>query len=117
MISALQSPLSAIQAYSTRIAANSNNIANSATPEFKRDRVTLSDVQPTGVKAEISKISVPGPIIYEKTSNGLEPIEQSNVDLGRELPEMMLNSHFFKANIKTLQTADELLGSVLDLKA
>lgn len=117
MVSALQSPLSAIQAYSTRIAANSNNIANSATPEYKRTRVTLSDVQPTGVKAATSKITEQGPIIYEQTTNGLERIEQSNVDLGREFPEMMLNTHFFKANIKTLQTADELLGSVLDLKA
>jgi len=117
MVSALQSPLSAIQAYSTRIAANANNIANSATPEYKKTRVTLSDVQPAGVKAAISKITEPGPIIYEQTTIGLEQIEQSNVDLGRELPEMMLNRHFFRANIKTLQTADELLGSVLDLKA
>ena len=116
MISPLNSALSAVQAYSTKIAANSDNIANSATPEYKRTRVTLSDAQPTGVQATTSKTTNPGPIVYDRTSAGLEPFEQSNVELGRELPDMMLNSHMIKANLKTLQAADELIGSVLDLK-
>ena len=47
----------------------------------------------------------------------MELIEQSNVDLGQELPEMSLNSRFYEANLKTLQTADEMLGSLLKIKA
>ena len=117
MISALQSATSALQAYGTKIAANSNNIANSATPEYRRTRVTLSDTQTTGVKAAVSKLETKGPEMYEQTTNGLELIEQSNVDLGREFPEMMLNAHYYKANLKTIQTTDELMNSVLDLKA
>lgn len=117
MISALQSASSALQAYSTEIEANSNNIANSATPGYKTTRVTLNEAQPNQVSTETSKINTPGPIVYERTSGGYEPLEQSNVDLGRELPEMMMNTHYYKANLKTLQAADELLGSVLDLKA
>ena len=107
MISALQSAISALQAYGTRIAANSNNIANSATPEYKRTRVTLSNTEPSGVKAVTSKLETKGPEIYEQTTNGLELIEQSNVDLGRELPEMMLNAHYYKANLKTLPCNNE----------
>lgn len=117
MISALQSAVSALQAFGTKIDANSNNIANSATPEYKRTRVTLSNVEPTGVRANASKLDTKGPEIYDQTTHGLELIEQSNVDLGRELPEMMLNAHFYKANLKTIETTDELLSSVLDLKA
>lgn len=117
MIPALQSALSAIQAYSTRLEANGNNVANSATPEFKGTRVTLSSTDPYGVKAVVSKTEHEGPKIYDQTANGLELIEQSNVDLGRELPEMMLNAHYFKANLITIQTTEDLLNSVLDLKA
>ena len=117
MISALQSAVSALQAFGTKIDANSNNIANSATPEYKRTRVTLSDVEPTGVRANVSKLETKGPEIYEQTTQGLELIEQSNVELSREIPEMMLNTHFYKANLKTIETTDELLSSVLDLKA
>lgn len=117
MISALQSAVSALQAFGTKIDANSNNIANSATPEYKRTRVSLSDVEPAGVRANISKLETQGPKIYEQTSEGLELIEQSNVDLGRELPEMMLNTHFYTANLKTIQATDDLLSTMLDLKA
>jgi flagellar hook protein FlgE len=117
MISALQSAVSALQAYGTKIDANSNNIANSATPEYKRTRVTLSNVEPTGVRANVSKLETKGTEVYEQTTDGLELTELSNVDLGRELPEMMLNTHFYKANLKTIETTDQLLSSVLDLKA
>lgn len=117
MISATQSALSALQAYGTKIDANSNNVANSGTEEYKRTRVTLSEGVQGGVRTSIQKTDTPGPIIYDRTANGLEPIEQSNVDPGREFPEMMMNTHSFKANLKTLQTTDELFSSILDLKA
>jgi flagellar basal-body rod protein FlgC len=117
MISATQSALSALQAYSTKIEANSNNVANRATEGYKRTRVTLSENQQGGVRTNIQKTDTPGPTIYDQTATGLERIELSNVDLGREFPEMMMNTHFFKANLKTLQTADVLFGNILDLKA
>jgi len=47
----------------------------------------------------------------------LEFVEQSNVDLGQELPEMNLNARFYQANLKTMKVADEMLGSLLKIKA
>jgi len=44
-------------------------------------------------------------------------VEQSNVDLSEEFPELMVNQHAFSANIKTLQANDEMLKSLLDIKA
>lgn len=117
MISALQSALSGLQAFGTRIHSNANNIANSNTEGFKKTRVTLENMEPNGVKAQVQKVETPGPQIYDQTPNGLALIEQSNVELSRELPDMMLNTNFYKANLKSLQTADELMSSVLDLKA
>jgi len=44
-------------------------------------------------------------------------LEVSNVDPAREMIDLMLGQRGFQANIKVLQTADEMLGSVLDIRA
>jgi len=44
---------------------------------------------------------------------GMELVEQSNVDIAEELPAMSLNAHFYKANLKTIQVVDEMLGTLL----
>jgi flagellar hook protein FlgE len=56
-------------------------------------------------------------MIYEQTNKGMELIEQSNVDIAQELPEMSINAQMYKANLKTLQAADEMLGSLLKTRA
>lgn len=43
-------------------------------------------------------------------------IEQSNVDIGRQMVNLIQSQHGFNAQIKTIQTADEMLGAVLDIK-
>ncbi len=116
MISAIQSALSGLQAFGTRIQSNANNVANANSEGYKRTQVHLSNTEPNGVNATVEKTTSPGPKIYDQTSNGLELIEQSNVDLGRELPEMMLNARYYEANLKTLQTSEELLANILDIK-
>ncbi len=117
MISALQSALSGLQAFGTKFQSNSNNIANSLTEGYKRTQVNLSNMEPGGVKAEVTQSQNSGPLLYQETSFGLELIEQSNVDLGKEIPDMMLNTNFYKANLKTIQTDQDMFKSVLDLKA
>lgn len=116
MISTVQSAMSALQAFGKKIESNANNIANSNTEGYKRTQVHLSTMEPNGVQATVEKTTTPGTMVYDQTARGYELIEQSNVDLGRELPEMMLNTHFYQANLKTLQATDELLSSVLDIK-
>ncbi len=117
MISAYQSALSALQAFGTGINSNANNIANSLTAGYKQTRVTYSEMQPGGVAATVKKDTTPGPSVYQPTGNGPELSQQSNVDLADQLTGMMLNSDNFKANIKTIQTTDQMLGSLLDIKA
>lgn len=117
MISAYQSALSGLRAFETRLHSNANNVANISTENFKKTRVLLSDVQPQGVKIDVEKVNTPGAAFYEETNNGLELVELSNVDLGQELPEMGLNTTFYKANLKTIQATDEMFGSLLNVKA
>lgn len=117
MISAFQSALSGLQAFGTKIQSNSNNIANASTDGFKRTRVILESTQPHGVKAQVEKVDSPGPKVFQEGAEGPDLVELSNVDLGRELPEMYLNSQMYKANLKTLQTVDNMLGHLLETKS
>ena len=117
MISGVYAALSGLQAYSTRMANNANNVANMNTDGFKRDRVILSTQAPQGVRATVEKVSSPGPVVAEATDQGYEMIEQSNVDLSEEVPEFTMNQHGHDANVRTIQAADQMMQSLLDLKA
>lgn len=111
------SALSALNAFSTRVNSNANNIANANSEGFKRTRVNLASTETGGVRPVVEKIDAPGTTILLEGSSGLEEVELSNVELSREIPEMNLNSTLYKANLKTLQVADEMTGSLLNLKA
>ena len=117
MIPAVNSALQGLQAYGTKLNANAYNIANVSTEGFKKTRVTLSEQAPQGVKASVETIDSPGNIRPEETSAGMESVELSNVNLTEELPGSQLNTHFYQANLKTLQAADEMTASLLNIKA
>lgn len=117
MIPAINSAIQGLQAYGTKLNSNANNIANASTEGFKKTRVTLSEQAPQGVNASVETIDSPGNIRLEETAEGLQSIEYSNVDLTEELPKSQLNATFYQSNLKTLQTADEMTASLLNIKA
>ncbi|MGA1846035.1 flagellar hook-basal body protein [Deferribacter abyssi] len=41
-------------------------------------------------------------------------LEASNVDMAREIVNMMANNRYFQANIKNIKTVDEMLGTIID---
>lgn len=116
MISAMNTALSGLQATSTRVNTTANNVANLNTDGFKKSRVVLAEQVPQGVKATVEKVETPGSVVQEQTSDGMEYVEKSNVDLVEEMPSMMLSQHTYSANLKTLQTADEMTATLLDIK-
>ena len=117
MIAGIQSAVSGLGAFTTKIENNAHNVANLNTEGFKKDRVVLSAQVPQGVKSVVEHVDAAGAFVAEQTGQGIEMIELSNVDLGEELPDMMLNMHGYKANLKTLQAADEIMQGLLDIKA
>ena len=117
MISGIHSALSGLTAIQTKIESNANNVANINTDGYKKTRVTLHEQEPQGIEAVVQQIQTPGPMVYEQTSAGETRVEKSNVELGEELPSMMLSRRFFQANLKTVQVQDEMLGSLLDIKS
>jgi flagellar hook protein FlgE len=117
MISAYSSALTALQAFGTKIQSNGNNIANANTDGFKKTRVTLAEVLPQGVRAQVDTVTLPGTSVFQETNDGLELVELSNVELSSEIPEMNLGSQFYKANLKTIETVNEMTGALLALKS
>ncbi|MFH1019199.1 MAG: flagellar basal body rod C-terminal domain-containing protein [Pseudomonadota bacterium] len=117
MISGIHSALSGLTAIQKKIESNANNVANVNTDGYKRTRVTLHAQEPHGIEAVVQQSQTPGPMVYEQTSAGETPVEKSNVELGEELPSMMLSRRFFQANLKTVQVQNEMLGNLLDIKS
>lgn len=115
MIPAYQSTLSALQAFGTKIQSHANNIANANTDGFKKTRVMMSETQPRGVKATVDQVNIPGPTIFQESATGLDPVELANVDLGTEIPELNLTSQLYKANLKTIETTEEMTGALLKI--
>jgi len=117
MMAGIQSALSGLQAFAAKIGNNAHNVANMNTEKFKKDSVVLSSQSPQGVRATVQPAEAPGPFTAELSDQGYEMVEQSNVDLGEELPDLMLNAHGYRANLKTLQTVDQMMQSLLDTRA
>jgi flagellar basal-body rod protein FlgC len=117
MISPLQSALSGLYAATTKLRANADNIANLSSEGFQRTRVLQTTTAAGGVRSVTEKVTAPGHILYEETNNGSELIELSNVELAAEMPDMNLNATMFKASLKAIETTDEMLGSLLQIKA
>jgi flagellar hook protein FlgE len=117
MISAYQTALNGLKAFSTTLQSNSNNIANANTNGFKKTMVQNTIVAPQGVKAEVQKVSTPGTSVLHETDAGMELVEMSNVDLAAELVDMNLNSTMYKANLKTIATVDNMTATLFNIKS
>jgi len=117
MISAYQTALTGLRAFATRLQSNANNIANTDTNGFKKTRVTNNNVAPQGVRAEVNTVATPGPRVFQETEAGMDLVELSNVDLASELVDMNLNSTLYKANLKTIESVNEMTGALLKLKS
>ena len=64
----------------------------------------------------VQKDSSAGPARLKNTGYGPALAELSNVDLGEKTVSQIVAQRGFEANLRTLQTADNMLGSILDIK-
>ena len=98
--------LSVLNAASAGLAVQANNVANQLSDGFKASRVDLEAEAPGGVR--VSGVST------DPTPAGPGT---SNVDLATETVAGMGFDLMYRANLKVLNTADELLKTTLDMKA
>ena len=115
MIPSVNSTISALQAYKSKIGVTANNIANVNTDEFKKDRATLREGTNGGVQVNVQQVNTPGIRYKAFEVDQLVEKESSNVNLEEEIPEMMITQRTYEANLKVLQTQNKMLGSVLDI--
>jgi flagellar hook protein FlgE len=115
MISPVNSTVSALQAYNSQLDVTSNNIANVNTDEFKKSKAILKEGPNGGVQADIRRVDTPGHRYQELEGDQMAEKETSNVDLSEELPQLMVTQHAYQANMKVIQTQDEILGTALDI--
>jgi len=116
MIGAIQSALSGLTAFSTQVAVTADNVANVTTDGFKKSRTELIAVESGGVRSAIQKDETAGPTILNNTGYGPAQFELSNVDLAEEVVNQIIGQRGFEANIQTIKTADEMLGTILDIR-
>lgn len=100
-MTALSSSLSGIQAASMRLDVAAHNIANAQTPDFRRE-VAQQQTVGTGLGQE-----QPGVVVTIGKSS----------EIGADLVQQMQASYSFKANLRSIRTQDELMGSLLDIHA
>jgi flagellar hook protein FlgE len=115
MVDAVNNSISALSAFRKKMDVTANNIANALTDEFKKSRVTMEEGNPSGVKAVIDRVETQG-FPKESVRDGESiTVESSNVDLNEELPEMVITRTAYSANLKTLKSQNDMMGSLLDI--
>ncbi len=116
MISSVKNNITALSALDKKLSVTANNIANVETDGFKKSRALLKASPNGDITVEISQVETPGPIIDKIDREGnIVETELSNVDLSEELPKTALTRTNYNANLKMLQTHDEMLGSIIDI--
>ncbi len=116
MIPRIASSLSGLIAQERKVATTAHNVANVDTDGFKKSRLLLEEGPRGGVSTRSETVNSPGPLAVEQTAAGERLVEQSNVDLAEEMPSLVLARRAYQANVKVVQTEDEMLGALLDIK-
>jgi flagellar basal-body rod protein FlgG len=96
MDTTMQAAVSGIIAAETQVDVRANNIANINTAGFKGSR---ADQASTLAGTKIASIS------------------ESGEDLASDIVNLKVSGHAHSANAKVAKIADEMLGTIIDLKA
>lgn len=119
MIKAFYTAGSGAKAHQYALDAIANNTANVNTDGYKSQRVNFSDLlydtaengrvtMGTGTAANVHTDNSPGAMIPDIYGTNRSLIEKSNVDLIRELTEMITAQRAFQMNAAMIKTADEI---------
>ena len=104
MIPAFQSALSGLSAYSAKINSNANNIANVNTDGFIPQNTVIKEAGKDSTQAVTSQAD-------DNKS------EKSQTNLTKEITDQISIEKVTEANVSAIRTQNEMLGSLLDIKA
>jgi len=131
MMLSVNTSLSALMAYGKKMGVHANNIANMHSRDFNKSRAIIKEGADQTVTVEIEQIESPAhPItgigesrIAENESNpadtspddSLSNNPSNNVDLATEIVETNVAQGGYKANLKIIESQNEMIGTILDL--
>lgn len=115
-MSAINSALSGLAAYAKQVEVSANNVANVNTDGFKGSQTQFVSMDIGGVLPVVQKDNSSGPTVLNNTGYSPAQVQLSNVDLGEEAVNQILAQRGYEANLNTLRTADEMLGTILNMK-
>lgn len=104
--------MSGLSAFSRKLSSVAGNVANVNTDEYKRTTATIVEDRNGLPEVSTRTIDTPGSLIQE-TDGSLR--ELSNVELAAEFPRMIISQRGYEANIRALETQNEMIGSILDI--
>jgi flagellar hook protein FlgE len=116
MVPAINSALSALGAFGEEVDVTANNLANVNTEGFKKSRAIFQEANQSGVTVTVSRVDTPGAPIPSEDGTG-KMKESSNVDAAEEIVNLETAKYGFQANLKTIKTDEEMLGSLFDILA
>jgi flagellar basal body rod protein FlgG len=87
MISPFHSGISAISAFSAKMNATANNVANVNSDGFKKSRTTLEEGRFGGVEPDVDEVDTPGYTKRIVDGGQIRDVEGSNVDLAEEFTD------------------------------
>ena len=108
--------ISGLQAASLKLKVSANNVANANTDGYQKQQVTTR-TGTYGVEVKVEKVSTVESPNNNQSGDELRSDAPSNVDVAEELLEMKAAQNLFEANLKTLNTNDNMLGRILDIEA
>ena len=115
-LSTLNNALSGLQAATATMQVTASNVANARTDGYQTQRVELAE-RSGGVEATTSaNIGTARPALppTQAVSVSRPP---SDVDLAQEMVKMTANENFYLANVRALEAAQGMLGTLLDTEA
>ena len=110
-LSTLNNALSGLQATTAKMQVAANNVANARTDGYQTQRVDILE-RPGGVEARTPEDT---PRARPAPPQGASA--PSNVDLAQEMVKMTANESFYLANVRALEAAHGMLGTLLDTEA
>ena len=115
-LSTLNNALSGLQAATAKMQVTANNVANARTDGYQAQRVDIVE-RPGGVEARAPADVARPPPVTAPTEAAPVSRAPSDVDLAQEMVKMTANESFYLANVRALEAAHGMLGTLLDTEA
>lgn len=100
----ISSNVSSILSNQTYMNNNASNVANANTDSYVPRNTTISETQNGGTKADTTMA----------TDNGSQ---QSQTNLAKEMTDQLMIQNVNTANVQAIKAQNDIMGSLLDIKA